>query len=176
MSSGREGGGHGAGARDPSPASRDDRDVHHRHLRRAIALAEGNRARGGRPFGSLLGDALGTVLAVEVNSVHETGDLSRHPELLLAVLARRDLPPEISAGTTLYTSCEPCPMCTGAIFHSGLGRVVFSLSAQRLREPGRRGGAGPSPPVSRTRSARVRSRGWVGTVPDPTTGEDARRR
>ena len=38
------------------------------------------------------------------------------------------------AAATMYTSCRPCPMCTGAIARSGLGRVVFALSSEQLQE------------------------------------------
>ncbi|MFD0891414.1 nucleoside deaminase, partial [Streptosporangium algeriense] len=58
--------------------------------------------------------------------------ISAHPELKLARWAARELDPETAAATTMYTSCQPCPMCTGAIRRSGLGRVVFALSGEQL--------------------------------------------
>ena len=42
--------------------------------------------------------------------------------------------PEVMAGSTIYTSAEPCAMCAGAIFWSGVGRLVFGLSGERLHE------------------------------------------
>ena len=45
--------------------------------------------------------------------------------------------------TTMYTSCQPCPMCTGAIARSGLGRVVFALSGEQLQELRPPGAVGP---------------------------------
>ncbi|WFE47838.1 deaminase [Verrucosispora sp. WMMD1129] len=44
----------------------------------------------------------------------------------------RELGPEVAAGTTMYTSCQPCPMCATAIERSGLGRLVFALSAEQF--------------------------------------------
>jgi tRNA(Arg) A34 adenosine deaminase TadA len=44
-------------------------------------------------------------------------------------LARQQLPGNVIGRSTLYTSTEPCPMCTGAIFWSGIRRVAFSVSA-----------------------------------------------
>ena len=101
-------------------------------LRRAIELAAAAREAGNPPFGSLLVGPDGTVLAEEQNSTITDGDISFHPELKLAVWAARELLPEQAAGTTMYTSCEPCGMCTGALARSGLGRVVYALSGEQL--------------------------------------------
>ncbi|MFI5908089.1 PhzF family phenazine biosynthesis isomerase [Dactylosporangium sp. NPDC051541] len=101
-------------------------------LRRAIDLAVRARTGGEAPFGSLLVDAAGEVLAEEQNTVRSDGDITAHPELKLARWAARHLSPEAAAGTTMYTSCQPCGMCTGAIDRSGLGRVVYALSTAQL--------------------------------------------
>lgn len=103
-----------------------------RFLRRAIALAAKARAAGEAPFGSLLADPHGEVLAEAYNTVIADADISAHPEQKLARWAARELDAAAAAGTTLYTSCQPCNMCTGAIERSGLGRVVFALSAEQL--------------------------------------------
>ncbi|BCB76047.1 nucleoside deaminase [Phytohabitans flavus] len=101
-------------------------------LRRAIALAAEARAAGNPPFGSLLVGPDGTVLAEERNSSVTDNDITAHPELKLARWAARELDAETVAATTMYTSCEPCGMCGGAIVRSGLGRVVFALSTEQL--------------------------------------------
>jgi tRNA(Arg) A34 adenosine deaminase TadA len=101
-------------------------------LRRAIELAISGRVGGEAPFGSLLVGPDGTVLAEEHNTVRSDKDISAHPELKLARWAARELDPSTAAGTTMYTSCQPCGMCTGAIERSGLGRVVFALSNAQL--------------------------------------------
>ncbi len=103
-----------------------------KHLRRAIELAAKSRADGDPPFGSLLVGPDGTVLAEEHNTTVSQSDISLHPELKLAVWAARELDPATSAGTTMYTSCQPCGMCQGAIERSGLGRVVFALSGEQV--------------------------------------------
>jgi len=103
-------------------------------LRRAIELATAGRAGGDAPFGSLLVGPDGTVLAEEHNTVLSDKDISAHPELKLARWAARELDASTAAGTTMYTSCQPCGMCTGAIERSGLGRVVFALSNAQLGE------------------------------------------
>jgi tRNA(Arg) A34 adenosine deaminase TadA len=114
-----------------------------RHLRRAIELAGEAREAGDMPFGSLLVGPAGQVLAEERNTVLTGGDISAHPEFKLALWAARELDRETAAGTTMYTSCQPCPMCGGAIARSGLGRVVYALSSEQL------GSLGASSPDAR---------------------------
>ncbi|ONI83554.1 tRNA-specific adenosine deaminase [Saccharothrix sp. ALI-22-I] len=101
-------------------------------LRRAIELAAEARAGGNPPFGSLLVGSDGAVLAEERNTSVTDDDITAHPELKLARWAARSLSPEVAAGTTMFTSCQPCGMCVGAIERSGLGRVVFALSTEQL--------------------------------------------
>ena len=109
------------------------------HLRRAIELAAEARAAGDMPFGSLLVGPGGDVLVEDRNTVVSDDDITAHPELKTALWASRNLEPAVAAGTTMYTSTEPCPMCRGAIARSGLGRVVFALSGEQfagLKPPG----------------------------------------
>jgi tRNA(Arg) A34 adenosine deaminase TadA len=101
-------------------------------LRRAIGLAAAAGEAGERPFGSLLVDGDGTVLAEDHNTVGSERDVTAHPELKLARWAARELDPAAAAQTTMYTSCQPCPMCSYAIERSGLGRVVYALSTDQL--------------------------------------------
>ncbi|MBO4269259.1 nucleoside deaminase [Microbispora triticiradicis] len=109
-------------------------------LRRAIAIAAHAITLGDAPYGSLLVGPDGTVLAEAHNTVRRDDDISSHPELKLARWAARELDPDTAAGTTMYTSCEPCGMCAGGIVRSGLGRVVFALSTAQLIELNPAGG------------------------------------
>jgi len=102
------------------------------HLRRAIALAAAAREAGNPPFGSLLVGPDGEVLVEAQNTTITESNISYHPELKLAVWAARELTPEVAAGTTMYTSCQPCEMCTGALARSGLGNVVYALSGEQF--------------------------------------------
>lgn len=101
-------------------------------LRRAIGLAQKARDLGEMPFGSLLAASNGEVLIEQWNTVISDGDISAHPEFKLALWASHNLDRETAAATTMYTSCQPCPMCSGAIERSGLGKVVFALSTEQL--------------------------------------------
>lgn len=103
-------------------------------LRRAIALAAHAVTLGDAPYGSLLAGPDGEILAEAHNTVRRDNDISAHPELKLARWAARELAPGAAARTTLYTSCQPCGMCTGGIVRSGLGRVVYALSTDQLVE------------------------------------------
>ncbi len=103
-----------------------------RFLLRAIELARAARANGDDPYGSLLVGPDGTVLAESGNTVVTDNDITAHPELKLARWAAQHLDPATAAGTTMYTSCQACSMCSGAIDRSGLGRVVYALSAEQL--------------------------------------------
>jgi tRNA(Arg) A34 adenosine deaminase TadA len=114
-----------------------------RHLRRAIELAAAARAAGDMPFGSLLVGPDGDVLAEDRNTVISERDITGHPELKLARWAARELDADTARQTTMYTSCQPCPMCAGAIARSGLGRVVFALSGDQLQQLRPPGAAGP---------------------------------
>lgn len=97
-------------------------------LRLAIAQAAQAREAGGAPFGSVLVGPDGSVLVSDHNTVRTDNDITAHPELKLARWAAANLAPDLAAATTMYTSCQPCQMCTGAIARSGLGRVVYALS------------------------------------------------
>ena len=105
-----------------------------RHVRRAVELAGAARAAGDMPYGSLLVGPTGDVLAEDRNTVVTEQDITAHPELKLARWAGRQLDANAARQTTMYTSCQPCPMCTGAIARSGLGRVAFALSSEQLHE------------------------------------------
>jgi pyrimidine deaminase RibD-like protein len=87
-------------------------EVDEQHLRRAIELAAEARAAGDMPFGSLLVGPDGDVLAEDRNTVVTERDITAHPELKLARRAARQLEADIARQTTMYTSCQPCPMCT----------------------------------------------------------------
>jgi tRNA(Arg) A34 adenosine deaminase TadA len=105
-------------------------NVDERHLRQAIELAARARANGNHPFGSLLTDAIGDVVLEAENTVLTGRDCTGHAELNLVRAASQKYDPAFLRACTLYTSTEPCAMCSGAIFWSGIGRVVFALSSE----------------------------------------------
>jgi len=104
---------------------------HGAHMRRTFDLAREAADRGDRPFGSVLvrGDA---VVMEASNRVVTADDISRHPELELAIRAHRELSPAERAETVMYTSTEPCPMCAGGLRTAGLGRIVYSVGGDEI--------------------------------------------
>ena len=96
-------------------------------LRDAIDLAAENVGRGGGPFGALVVKE-NKVIARAANRVTEKNDPTAHAEIAAiraACAAQGDFR---LAGCTLYASCEPCPMCLGAIYWARLGRVVYAAT------------------------------------------------
>ena len=104
-------------------------------LRRAFDVARRSRAAGDHPFGSVLADGEGRVLMEQGNGyTSEGGDRTAHAERLLASRAARNYDLKFLARCTLYTSAEPCAMCSGAIYWAGIGRVVFGQTEKALKE------------------------------------------
>lgn len=101
-------------------------------LRVTILVASSSRVNGNHPFGSVLTDAAGTVVLEAENTVLTERDATGHAETNLVRLASHRYTPAELAGFTLYTSCEPCAMCSGAIYWAGIGRVVYALAEAEL--------------------------------------------
>lgn len=106
---------------------------HGRHMAEAIALAREAVDRGDRPFGSVL-VVDDDIVMRESNRVVTESDIRRHPELQLAHRARRELDESTRGKAVMYTSTEPCPMCSGGIRYAGFGRIVYSVSADGIAE------------------------------------------
>ena len=84
-------------------------------MRRAIALADDNvRAARGGPFGAVIARE-GAIVAEGTNLVTSTNDPTAHAEVVAIRNACRTLADYRLAGCEIYASCEPCPMCLGAV-------------------------------------------------------------
>jgi tRNA(Arg) A34 adenosine deaminase TadA len=101
-------------------------------LRRAIALAAEARARGRHPFGALIVNEFGEIVVTALNNAVPPGDPTQHAEIVACAAASHLITPAELARCTLYTSTEPCAMCAGAIYWTGLRRVVYALPEQSL--------------------------------------------
>ena len=102
-------------------------------LRQAIAIARRSRANGNHPFGALLVDAAGVVVAEAENTVATDHDPTGHAEMNLVRATARRFGLDYLTGCTIYSSTEPCAMCAGAIYWAGIGRVVYALGEDELR-------------------------------------------
>ncbi|MDQ0456842.1 nucleoside deaminase [Rhizobium paknamense] len=109
-----------------------DRETH--LLRRCFELAKAAQAHGNMPFGALLAGPDGEVLIERENGYYPDRDATAHAERLVATEASKAYCEPYLATCTLYSSAEPCAMCAGAIYWTGIGRVVYGLSETRLRQ------------------------------------------
>ena len=114
-----------------TPNELNSTDTH--YMRMANQWAKTARERGNRPFGEWVVSSTGEALIDAYCNTAETGDCTAHAE----TNAVRQLSPKAScdvlATSTLYSAAEPCVVCAGAIFWSGIGRVMFGIDAVRLR-------------------------------------------
>jgi tRNA(Arg) A34 adenosine deaminase TadA len=106
---------------------------HETFLRRAFDIAKRAHVHGNHPFGAILVDAKGAVLFEAENGFMPDRDSTAHAERLLATQASKAHDAKFLTECTLYTSAEPCAMCSGAIYWAGIGRVVFGLTERRLK-------------------------------------------
>ena len=94
-------------------------------IRRAIALAEASIEAGGGPFGAVVVHQ-GAVIGEGSNQVTASHDPTAHAEVEAIRNACKKLGGFSLENCTIYTSCEPCPMCLGAIYWARLDRIVYA--------------------------------------------------
>ncbi len=102
------------------------------YLERAIELSESAKKHNNTPFGALLVDEKGKILVEAENSEITSKDSTAHAETNLVRLASFKYDKNFLAKCTLYSSAEPCVMCAGAIYWSGIGRVVYALAETEI--------------------------------------------
>jgi tRNA(Arg) A34 adenosine deaminase TadA len=102
-----------------------------KYIRLAFKMALTAVEQGNDPFGAVLVKD-GHIIAQAANSVKTDNNVTHHAETDALAMAYRRLGPKSIKHCTLYASCEPCAMCCGAIFMSGVGRLVYGLSAEKL--------------------------------------------
>ena len=101
-------------------------------MRRALEIARGNPDA---PFGCVISDLeTGEVLTEGLNDAETSPVLHGETDAIIRLVRER---PEVDWGrTVLYTTAEPCPMCSGAIVWSGIPRVVYGTSIGTLKRLG----------------------------------------
>ena len=98
----------------------------HEFLREALRLADANtESMAGGPFGAVVVRD-GQIIGRGANQVLETKDPTAHAEMVAIRAASRHLNHWELTDCTLYTSCEPCPMCLAAAYWARIGRIVFA--------------------------------------------------
>jgi guanine deaminase len=96
-------------------------------LHRAIEIAAEGITKGGGPFGAVITKD-GKKLSESFNKVILTTDPTAHAEVIAIREAASVLKSHDLSGCILYSSCEPCPMCLGAIYWAGIKKVVYACN------------------------------------------------
>ena len=104
-------------------------------MRRAIALAVENVKQGGGPFGAVIARN-GEIVAEGVNRVTLQHDPTAHAEVQAIRNACTKLGTFDLSGCDIYSSCEPCPMCLGAIYWAHLSHLYFAGTKTDAAEAG----------------------------------------
>ncbi|MCX6792040.1 MAG: nucleoside deaminase [Candidatus Gottesmanbacteria bacterium] len=98
-------------------------------IRRCIKLAENAVAKGDSPFGALV--ACGrTIIAESENRMRLDHDITQHAEILAIRKAQKKLHTSDLTGYTLYSNCEPCPMCSFMAREAKFKKIVFALPSR----------------------------------------------
>ncbi len=104
-------------------------------MRKAIALSVKNIENGGGPFGAVIVKD-GRIIAVGVNRVTAHNDPTAHAEVNAIRKASKKLGTFNLEGCEIYTSCEPCPMCLGAIYWAHLDKIYYGNSKSDAKDIG----------------------------------------
>ena len=97
---------------------------HIKYLIAANEVARKARENGNTPFGAVLVDESGNIVMEQGNAERDLHDATAHAERMLASRASQAFSKDFLAKCTLYTTFEPCCMCTGAIYWANIGRIV----------------------------------------------------
>jgi len=103
-------------------------------MRESIKVAKQARLHNNHPFGAILVNQNGEILLKAENTVETDHDVTSHAEKNLVSMATKKYNPEFLSNCILISSAEPCPMCSGAIYWSNIGTVIYGLSEQSLYE------------------------------------------
>lgn len=109
--------------------SKDDE----KFMQQAIDLSIDNVANGGGPFGAVIVKD-GQIIATGTNRVTANCDPTAHAEVSAIRAACKALKCFKLTGCTIYTSCEPCPMCLSAIYWAGIDRIFYGNTKQDAKQ------------------------------------------
>jgi guanine deaminase len=104
-------------------------------MRRAIELSLENVKKGRGPFGAVI-TRNGEILEESCNLVTALNDPTAHAEINVIRAAARKLKTFNLSGCVLYSSCEPCPMCLGAIYWARIDKVVYANTTSDAKSIG----------------------------------------
>ena len=110
-------------------------EVNHKFMQKAIQLSIENVKSGGGPFGAVIVKD-GKIISKGVNRVTSSNDPTAHAEVVAIRKAARKLKTFNLSGCVIYTSCEPCPMCLGAIYWAHLDAIYYGNTKNDASEIG----------------------------------------
>jgi len=102
------------------------------YLKRTIKLSELAVKHGNTPFGALLVDPDGNIILEQENIEITENDCTGHAETTLMRKATKLYDKDFLWNCTLYTSVEPCAMCSGAIYWGNVGKIIYGISEKDL--------------------------------------------
>jgi tRNA(Arg) A34 adenosine deaminase TadA len=103
-----------------------------KYMLEAIRLSIENVDTGGGPFGAVIVKD-GKIIAKAANSVTKLNDPTAHAEINAIRIAAKKLNTFDLSGCEIYTSCEPCPMCLGAIYWAHIDKVYYANTKEDAR-------------------------------------------
>jgi len=104
-------------------------------MHKAITLSIENIKNGGGPFGAVIVKDE-KIIATGVNRVTLNNDPTAHAELIAIRKASKKLGTYNLAGCQIYTSCEPCPMCLGAVYWAHLDKIYYGNTKTDAKNSG----------------------------------------
>jgi len=102
-------------------------------MQKAIDLSIENVRNGGGPFGAVIVEN-NEIVATGVNRVTANNDPTAHAEVSAIRAACQQKSNFKLTGCTIYTSCEPCPMCLAAIYWAGISRIFYGNTKKDAEE------------------------------------------
>jgi tRNA(adenine34) deaminase len=122
-----------AGPRDFMERQRDAMIGHEQWMAMAIEEARLGAAGGEQPFGSVIVRDRAVICRTRSLKV-STSDTTAHSELLAVRTATQKLNQRVLDGCVFYATCEPCPMCLGAILNAGINHLVIGARKSQVRQ------------------------------------------
>jgi len=111
--------------------SKEKKEYMHEAIKQSLLSVE----KGGGPFGAVIVKN-GEIIARGANSVTQTNDPTAHAEVNAIRLAASKLNTYNLEGCEIYTSCEPCPMCLGAIYWAHIDRIYYGNTKKDAKNIG----------------------------------------
>lgn len=102
-------------------------------MRKAIELSKQNIENNGGPFGAVIVKE-GEIIATGVNRVTDSCDPTAHAEVSAIRAAAKKLDSFDLSGCEIYSSCEPCPMCLGAIYWARLDKLYYGNTKEDAKD------------------------------------------